>query len=62
MRETPFMLIYGLEIMHLVEVAIHAHRVASFQETLNTQSLQRALDLLPMVRGDTYLRKHIAKA
>jgi len=34
----------------------------AFQATLNNQALQKALNLLPMVRGDAYLYEEVAKA
>jgi len=60
--ETPFMLVYGSEVVLPIEVPIHTHRVAAFQKTLNSQALQDALDLLPLVRGNTYLCEEVAKA
>jgi len=56
------MLVYGSEAVLPIEVAIHTHRVAAFQTTLNNQPLREALDLLPLVRGDAYVREEVAKA
>ena len=56
------MLVYGSEAVFPIEVAIHAHRISTFQTTLNSQTLREALDLLPLVRGEAYLRKEVAKA
>jgi len=55
------MLIYGSRTMLLVEFAIHTHWVTTFQEDLNNKTLSEALDFLPMVRGDTYLKEEIVK-
>ena len=38
--ETPFMLVYGLEVVLLVQVTIHTHRVAAIQATLSSQALR----------------------
>ena len=62
MGETLFMLVYSSEAILPVEVAIHTHRVATFQATRNNQALREALNLLPLVRGDTYLREEVVKA
>jgi len=37
--ETPFMLAYGLEAMLPTEVALHTHRLTTFQEELNNEAL-----------------------
>jgi len=59
--ETPFMLTYGSEALLPVEVALHTQRLTTFQETLNNVALREALDLLPCVRGDTFLRQALYK-
>jgi len=46
------MLVYGYEVVLLVEVAIHIHQVTTFQEDLNNKALKEALNLLPMVTDD----------
>ena len=56
------MLIYGSEAVLPIELAIQTHRVTAFQTTLNNKTLQEALDLLPLVRGDPYLCEEVAKA
>jgi len=50
-RETLFMLGHGSEVVQPVEVALHTHRLTTFQEKLNNAALREALDLLPSVRG-----------
>jgi len=60
-RETPFMLAYGSEAALPIEVALHTHRLTSFQETLNNVALREALDLLPSIRGDARLREALYK-
>ena len=47
--------------MLLVEVALHTHRLTTFQEELNNEALQVALDLLTSVRGDVLLRETVYK-
>ena len=37
--ETPFMLAYGSEAILPVEVALHTHRLTTFQEELNKAAL-----------------------
>jgi len=54
--------IYISEARLPIKVPIHTQWVETFQETLNNQALQEALDLLPMVRGDAYLREETGKA
>ena len=49
------MLAYGLEAVLPVEVALHTHRLTTFQETSNNATQREALDPLPSVRGDTLL-------
>jgi len=56
------MLVYGSEAVLPIELANHTHRVTAFQTTLNNKTLQEALDLLPLVRGDPYLCEEVAKA
>jgi len=43
-------------------LAIRTHRTITFQIAQNNQALREALDLLPLVRGDAYLRDEVAKA
>jgi len=62
MGETPFKLVFGSKAVLPVKVAIHTHRVATFQVTLNNQTSHEALDLLPLVMGDAYLCEEVAKA
>ena len=59
--ETPFMLVYGSEAVLPVEIVVHTHRISTFQDNLNNQAFRDALDSLPIVRGDAYLREEIAK-
>ena len=56
--ETPFMLVYGSEAVLPVELAIRTHRTTTFQTAQNNLALREALDLLPLVRGDAYLRRN----
>jgi len=56
------MLVYGSEAVLPIELAIRTHRTTTFQIAKNNQALREALDLLPLVRGDAYLRKEVAKA
>ena len=44
-----------------IEVAIQAYRITTLQEDLNIKVQREALDLLPMVRGNAYLKEAIAK-
>jgi len=55
------MLAYGSEAILPVEVALHIHRLTTFQEELNNASLCEPLDLLPSVRGDALLREALSK-
>jgi len=59
--ETPFMLAYGSEAVLPIEVALHTHRLTSFQETLNNAALRETLDLLPSIRGDALIREALYK-
>jgi len=56
------MLVYGLEAVLPIELAIRTHKVRTFQTTQNNQALREALDLLPLLRGDAYLCEEVAKA
>jgi len=56
------MLMYGSEAVLPIELAIRTHRTTPFQTIQNNQALREALDLLPLVRRDAYLRKEVAKA
>jgi len=60
-RETPFILTYGSKVVLPVEAALHTHRLTTFQEALNNTALREALDLLPSVRGDAFLRETLYK-
>jgi len=55
------MLAYGSEVVLLFEVAIHTHRLTSFQEELNDARLREVLDLLPSVHTKAYLRATLHK-
>ena len=59
--ETPFMLTYGSEAVLPVEVALHTHRLTTFQEAANNAALREALDLLPSIRDDSMLREALYK-
>ena len=61
MGETHFMLTYGSEAIPPIKVDLHLHCVATFQEALNNLALREALDLLPSIRGDTYIREALYK-
>ena len=60
-KETPFRLVNGSEVVLLVELTFYNHHVPSFQEGLNKKALSEALSSLPMVRGDAYLKEEIVK-
>jgi len=53
-------LAYGSEAVLPVEVALHTHRLTTFQEELNNAALPEALDL-PSIRGDALLREALFK-
>lgn len=55
------MLTYGSETVLPVEVALHTHRLTTFQEAANNAALREALDLLPSIRGDSMLRETLYK-
>ena len=55
------MLAYGSEAILLVKVALHIHRLTTFQEELNNAALREPLDLLPYVRGDDLLQEALYK-
>ena len=59
--ETPFMLAYRSEAVLLVEVALQTHCLTTFQEEFNNATLREALDLLPSIRGDAFLREALYK-
>jgi len=41
------LLVYRLEVILLIEVAIHIHWLTTFQEEVDNSTLREALDLLP---------------
>ena len=43
------MLAHGSEVVLTVEVALHTHRLTTFQKELNNAAVREALDLLPSV-------------
>lgn len=49
-----FMLTYGLKAMLPIEVALHIHRLTTFQEGLSNATLCEALDLLPLYKVTHY--------
>jgi len=55
------MLAYDSEAVLLIEVALHTCHLTTFQEQLNNAALREALDLLPFVRGDAFLREALYK-
>ena len=55
------MLAYGSEAILPVEVALHTHRLTTFQKELNNAALCKALDLLLSVQGDAFLREALYK-
>jgi len=57
----PFLTCLWLRGMLPVEVAINTHWIINLLENLKNKALREALDLLPMVRGDVYLREEITK-
>jgi len=44
-----------------VEVVIHTHQVRTFQKDLNNKAPRETLDLLPIMRGDAYLKEETTK-
>ena len=55
------LLVYGSKSMLSIDLVIHTHRVTAFQGIVNTQALQEALNLLPMVIRAAYTREEIVK-
>ena len=55
------MLAYGSEAILPIEVALHTHRLTTFQAASNNAALREALDLLPSVCGDSLLREALHK-
>jgi len=54
-------LVYGSVAVLLVEVALHTHRLTTFQEELNNEALREALNLLPSVQGNALLQETLYK-
>ena len=59
--ETRFILAYGSEGDPPVGVALHTHRLTTFQQELNNAALREALHLLPSIRGDALLKEALYK-
>jgi len=59
--ETPFMLAYGSEPIPPVEVTLYTHRLTTFQEELNNEALQEALNFLPSICGNALLQEALYK-
>ena len=55
------MLAYGSKAVLPLKVALHTHRLTTFQDELNNEALREALDLLPSIRGDALLRETLYK-
>ena len=55
------MLAYGSEAVLPVKVALHTHRLTTFQEKLNNAALCVALDLLPFIRDDALIQEALYK-
>ena len=51
------MLAYGSDAVLPIKVALHTHRLTTFQEKLNNAALCEALDLLPSIRDDALIRE-----
>ena len=55
------MLAYGSKAVLFVEVALHTHRLAIFEEELNNAALYEALDLLSSICDNAVLREALYK-
>ena len=58
--DTPFVLVYDFEVVLPMEVVFYSYRVTAFQEDFNNKALRKALELLPVARGDACRRQEIA--
>lgn len=47
--KTPFILTYESKVVLAVKVALHTHRLTTFQESCNNATLREALNLLPFM-------------
>ncbi|RDY14240.1 hypothetical protein CR513_00727, partial [Mucuna pruriens] len=59
-RETPYRLMYGTDVMILFEIAESSLRRNSFDPSKNSSSLRVDLDLVEEVREQTCYDKHIS--
>ena len=50
-----------LRLCYPFEVALHTHRLTTFQEDLNNAVLREALDLLPSIRGNALRKEALYK-
>ncbi|KAJ8421813.1 hypothetical protein Cgig2_027165 [Carnegiea gigantea] len=53
------LLVYDFEVVLPIEVVFYSYRVTSFQEDFNNKALRKALELLPIARGDACRRQEI---
>ena len=51
-REIPFKLVYGSEVVILVEVGLTSYRVAHYKDEKNEKQLCLSLDLIDEMRMD----------
>ena len=51
-REIPFKLVYGSDVVILVEVGLTSYRVAHYKDEKNEKQLCLSLDLIAEVRMD----------
>jgi len=58
---TPFMLTYNSKVVLPIEVALHTYQLTTFHESLKSLSLWEALDFLPSLRSEAYLREALYK-
>ncbi|XP_021725327.1 uncharacterized protein LOC110692606 [Chenopodium quinoa] len=57
--ETPFFLVYGAEVVLLIEMYEPTLRVMLYDESANWEAMKTALDFLPESRGNAALRHEI---
>ena len=55
-RETPFRLTFGIEVVILVEVGLMSFRVKTYEDQKNQQELNSSLDLIDEVREEVIKR------
>ncbi|XP_019104863.1 uncharacterized protein LOC109134909 [Beta vulgaris subsp. vulgaris] len=60
-RETPFMAVYGSEVVHPIKIEESTLRVMLYLEEANWAALRTVLDHVPEVRGNALLRMQLYK-